>query len=145
MKRSSPTLRYGVALLAVGLGLLLQTLLIPLFGVRPDASPFMAFYAAVVFSAWFGGLGPGLLATGLSALLSWYFFLFPQYSFAIGSLGQGLRLVVFALEGALVSLLVEALRSARHRAEVSALEAQSHQENLRQSEQRFRALVQNSS
>jgi len=43
---------------------------------------------------------------GLSALLNWYFFLAPQNSFERGSFGQGLRLVVFALEGAVISLLV---------------------------------------
>src|SRR3712207_5218148 len=118
-------------------GLLLQMLLIPLFGVSPNASPFMVFFAAVIFAAWFGGLGPGLWATALSALLSWYFFLSPQLSFAIGSFGQALRLVVFVLEGAVISLLVEAMHSARRRAEV-ALEERS------KSEERYRAVVEQS-
>jgi hypothetical protein len=29
----------------------------------------MIFFAAVMVASWFGGLGPGLLATSLSALL----------------------------------------------------------------------------
>jgi PAS domain S-box-containing protein len=85
-------------------------------------------------AAWFGGLGPGLLATALSALLSWYFFLSPQYSFAINTFGQGLRLIVFVVEGVVISALVEAMHSARRRAE-RALEARS------ESEERFRLLV----
>src|SRR4051812_42296308 len=40
------------------------------FGVEPDASPFIMFFAAVMVAAWFGGLGPGLLATALSTVLS---------------------------------------------------------------------------
>jgi signal transduction histidine kinase len=45
----SPLLRYGVAVLTTGLALLLlQVLLIPWFGVEPDASPFMMFFAAVI-------------------------------------------------------------------------------------------------
>jgi two-component system sensor histidine kinase/response regulator len=62
---------YGVAVVAVGLALLLQWLLFPLFGVEANASPYMMFFAAVMVAAWFGALGPGLLATGCSALLSW--------------------------------------------------------------------------
>ena len=132
-RRTRPrAVRYGAAVATVALALLLQTLLIPLFGVGPNASPFMAFFAAVIVAAWFGGLGPGLLATALSTLLSWYFFLSPQYSFAITTFGQGLRLVVFALEGAVISLLVGAMHSARREAEANALE-------IRRSEQEIRA------
>jgi len=114
--------RYGVAAAAAGVGLLLQSLLIPLFGVGPNASPFMVFFGAVMFAAWFGGLGPGLLATALSALLSWYFFLFPQWSLALLTFGQSLRLIVFVLEGVAISLLVGAMHSARRKAEANSLE-----------------------
>ena len=38
---------------------LLQWLLISLFGVDPDASPFM------MVAAWFGGLGPGSWRLGI--------------------------------------------------------------------------------
>ena len=84
---------------AAALALALQMLLIPSFGVSTNSSPFMVFFAAVIVAAWFGGLGPGLLATALSTLLSWYFFLSPHYSLEIGSFGQGLRVVVFAARG----------------------------------------------
>ncbi len=117
---------------AAALALALQMLLIPSFGGSPNSSPFMVFFAAVIVAAWFGGLGPGLLATALSTLLSWYFFLSPQYSLEIGSFGQGLRVVVFALEGAVISLLVGAMHSARQEAEANALE-------LRRTEQEIRA------
>src|SRR5215212_6770796 len=138
--------RYGVAALAVGLALPLQRLLlVPLFGVEPNTSPFMAFFAAVTVAAWFGGLWPGLFATALSALLSWYFFLPPQHSFEIASLGQSLSAIVFVSEGALISSVVEALHTARRRAEASVSEARRGQEDLRRNEERFRALVQNSS
>ncbi|HEU4494733.1 MAG TPA: GAF domain-containing protein [Rubrobacteraceae bacterium] len=114
--------RYGVAVVAVALALLLQSLLIPLFGASPNASPFMAFFAAVVVAAWFGGLGPGLLATGLSALLSWYFFLSPQYSFDLRGFGPGLRLIVFVAEGAIIGLLAGSMHSSRREAETRARE-----------------------
>ena len=96
--------------------LALQALLVPLFGISPDASPFLVFFAAFIAAAWFGGLGPGLVAVGLSALLSRYFSLSPQYSFEIRGFGEGLRLVVFVLEGAVISLLMEAMHAAGRRA-----------------------------
>jgi PAS domain S-box-containing protein len=131
-------LRYGVGALAVGVALGLKLLLDPWI---TDQSPFLLLAGAVALGAWFGGLGPGLLATALGALGADYFFLPP-----VGSLtGLGvafLPLLLFSLQGLLISSLVEALRSARRRAESSVLEARRHQESLRESEERFRLLVQ---
>lgn len=94
--------RYGVALLAVVVALVLQALLIPLFGGDPNSGPFMVFFAAVIVAAWFGGLGPGLLGVDLSSLLAWYFSLTPQFSLELGNFGQALRLLVFAVKGAVI-------------------------------------------
>src|SRR2546428_5929881 len=58
--------RYSLAVLAVLLAAALHAALDPLWGGR---NPFVPFYPAVVFVAWFAGLGPGLLATLLSALV----------------------------------------------------------------------------
>jgi hypothetical protein len=110
-------LRYGVAVLAVGVALVLQLLLVPWFGGDPDASPFIAFFAAVIVAAWFGGLGPGLVATALSALTSTYFFLSPQHSLEIISFGPGLRLAVFSIEGAFISWLLDLTHLTRRQAE----------------------------
>ncbi len=137
MKRSSPLLRYGVATLAVALALLLRLLLAPLM---TQQSPFLLLAAAVMAGAWFGGLGPGLLATALATLVADYFFLPPRGSFTGPGL-QSLPLALFVLQGLLISSLAEALRSARQRAETSALEARSHQQSLRRSEERFRLLI----
>jgi PAS domain S-box-containing protein len=136
MKRSL-FLRYGVAVLAVALVLLLKLLLDPLI---TEQSPFLLMAGAVMVGAWFGGFGPGVVATLLGALAADYYFLAPVGSFT--GLGVGiLPFVLFVLQGLLISALVEALRTARGRAEQSAVEAQSHQESLRQSEERFRTLV----
>ena len=117
--------RYGAAVAAGVLALLIQSLLVPAFGGNPDASPFIVFFAAVMVAAWFGGLGPGLLATVLSALLSWYFFLAPPSSFDLGSFGQGLRLAVFVVEGVIISWLAQALHSSGREAQVKALESRA--------------------
>jgi PAS domain S-box-containing protein len=141
MKRS-PLLRYGVAVSAVAIALALKLLLDPLI---EEESPFLLFLGAVTVGAWFGGLRAGLLATALAALVSDYYFLSSDYSLRVESFGQGLRLVLFVTEGAFVSVLTTEMRSARLRAETSALEAWSHREDLRRSEERFRSLVRNSS
>jgi PAS domain S-box-containing protein len=140
--RFSLPVRYGVALVAVALGLLLKLALDPLF--LEHQSPFLLLAGTVMVAAWFGGLGPGLLATALGALAADYFFLVPIHAFTLPGRAF-LPLLLFGMQGVLISALAHALRSARQRAEESTLEAQKHQEELRQSEERFRALVQNSS
>jgi PAS domain-containing protein len=135
--RPSTFLRYGVATLAIALVVLLKQLLDPLIAQQ---SPFLLLSAAVLVGAWFGGLGPGLLATALGAVAADYLFLPPVGSFTPLNVAF-LPLLLFLLQGALISVLVEALRSARRRAEARTLEAQRRQEDLRQSEERFRLLV----
>ena len=125
-------MRYGVAVLATGCAFVLQAMLIPLFGGGPNTTPFLVFFAAIMASAWFGSLGPGVLATGLSAILSWYFFLSPQFSFALGGPGQDLRLLVFAAEGAFISTLAGVMHRSRERAEDRALELLSREGRLRE-------------
>jgi PAS domain S-box-containing protein len=135
--RPSTFLRYGVATLAISLVVLLKQLLDPLIAQQ---SPFLLLSAAVMVAAWFGGLGPGLLATALGAVAADYLFLPPVGSFTPLNVAF-LPLLLFVLQGALISVLVEALRSARRGAESRTLEAQRRQEDLRQSEERFRLLV----
>ena len=130
-------LRYGVAVLAVGVVLAVKLLLDPWITAE---SPFLLLAGAVVVGAWFGGLGPGLLATALGVLCADYFFLPPEGAFT----GPGvafLPLLLFTLQGILISSLVEALRSSRKRAEQSMLKARGHQESLRESEERFRLMA----
>lgn len=132
----SPLPSYGIAVLVVGLMLLLKMLLDPLTG---EESPFLLFFGAVMLGAWFGGLGPGLLATALAALAADYFFLPPAHSLLIDDSGQGLLLALFVLEGSLLSLLVATMRSARRQSEEKTLQSRRDQEDLSRSEERFRA------
>ncbi len=91
--------------MAVTAALLLTTALGPLM----SGSVFVLFLGAVVVTAWFGGLGPGLLATALSALTMARFFVTPGQWLQLGTEGL-LRLVVF-LGTALVVSLIEGERS----------------------------------
>jgi signal transduction histidine kinase len=97
--------RYGVALTSVALALSSAPLLAHL-----EPAPFMAFLAAVMVSAWYGGSAPGLLATGLSFLSLDFFFLPPVFSLGTGLI-DGIRLGMFSLLAFIVSSLPSILRS----------------------------------
>src|SRR5919199_149063 len=132
--KHSLLLRYGIATLAVAAVILLKLLLDPLI---TEQSPFLLMAGAVMVGAWFGGLGPGVLATVIGALAAEYFFLEPVGSFT-GPGGGLLPFTLFVLQGLLISVLVEALHSSRQRAETRALEIRRKQGELRESEERFR-------
>ncbi|HEY9813529.1 MAG TPA: DUF4118 domain-containing protein, partial [Candidatus Sericytochromatia bacterium] len=64
--------RYSFAGLAVAIALVIMLMLDP--WVNMSKTPFLLFFSAVMASAWYGGLKPGLFATCLSILFSNYFF-----------------------------------------------------------------------
>ena len=131
-------LRYGVGVASVALALGLKQLLNPLM---TQHSPFLLLAGAVMVAAWFGGLGPGLLATALGAISADYLFLSPVGSFT-GLAGKGtLPLFLFVLQGVLITSLAHALDLARQRAEASALEALRNQEKLAERERELHELV----
>lgn len=72
--------RYSIALLAAAAALALRLALAPYLG---DMNPFHTAWAAVVFSAWYCGLGPSILTVVTSALGVSFLFLPPFHSFAI--------------------------------------------------------------
>jgi len=105
--RSRLVSRYSLAVLAVLLAALLIVALDPLWGGR---IPFVPFYPAVVFVAWFAGMGPGLLATVLSALLITRAWLVAP---SVSAEGHVVALAFFVGAGVTVSLLVAARDRAR--------------------------------
>jgi K+-sensing histidine kinase KdpD len=113
-------LRYTLAVVTVGLSLLLTLLLRQILHTTPS----LLFFAAVMFSSWYGGIGPGLLATVLSIFSISYFLLSPVFALSY-ALTDILLLGVFTL----VALLTSWLNTARMQVE----------EKLRQSEQQSRA------
>jgi C4-dicarboxylate-specific signal transduction histidine kinase len=98
---------YGIAVLSVGAALIVSQW--PAF--RLQTAPVSLFLCAVIFSAWFGGVGPGLLAAGLSALAFYYYFLLPAYSLAAKP-EEIPRLVIFMVSALFVGSLTAAQRSA---------------------------------
>ena len=116
MSKSSPpwwsnpsaAMRYAMAALsivaAIVAGLLLDRFL--------ETAPFVSlFLCAIMFASWFGGVGPGLLATALSISAFDYFFLPPMHSIAV-AFKDIPRLILFAITAAFVIALNAAQRSA---------------------------------
>lgn len=106
-------LRYGASVLIVLLAAILTRLLESL---TSNCSPL--FMVAVIVSAWYGGLGPGLLAIALSVLALDYLYLPPVYTLYSGLADVG-RLGVFGLAAALIN----SLYAARRRAEDALMQA----------------------
>lgn len=101
--------RYGAAFILVAVAGVCNYLMPPVYG----ESHYFFFSAAILASALFGGLGPGLLATAVSALVSAYLFIAPFYSFRIEAPEAARRLAVFVVEGAIISSVGNVIRDNR--------------------------------
>jgi PAS domain S-box-containing protein len=115
MARSNPLLWpkppviwiYWIAVLSVAAALIISRW--PPFHLQ-DA-PVSLFLCAVILSAWFGGVWPGLLATSLSALAFYYYFLPPIHS--LGAKPEEIpRLAIFMVSAVFAGALSVAQRSA---------------------------------
>jgi K+-sensing histidine kinase KdpD len=91
---------YGVAALSVAAAGLLTHVLWP--SIAPASTSM--FFAAVMCASWFGGVGPGLVASFWSLLLNDYFFVEPLHTVQFS--GANLtRAAVFIWVALLISLL----------------------------------------
>ncbi len=110
--------RYGLATISCGIALALAW---------PIDAPASCFLLAVTVSSLFGGLGPGLLSVGLSALGFGYFFLGRTLPPAVEP-AVFLRFAVFLVASSLITGLMEIKRrveQSRNRAEEALRQAQS--------------------
>jgi PAS domain S-box-containing protein len=98
---------YGIAILSVTAAVLISRW--PLLHL--EAAPASLFLCAIMISAWFGGIGPGLLAIVLSCLAFNYYALQPLYSFAVKP-EEIPRFVIFAVSSMLAGSLSATQRSA---------------------------------
>jgi PAS domain S-box-containing protein len=104
--------RYGFAVVAPGLGLLLRLALVHAVGDLPH---YVTFYPAVMLAAILAGFGPGLVATGLAALAADYWVLKPA-GFGIASAADAIGLGLFVGMGVFMSGVAALYRRARERA-----------------------------
>ena len=153
-------LRYGVAVLSVAASLIIVRWMETVLG---SASHVSLLLCAIMFSTWFGGVGPGLLAIGLSLLAFDYYFVTPIHSLAV-AIREIPRFLMFALSAFFVGSLSARQRSAaeslRHARDVldgtvqelkraneslhARIAERKHAEALLHArEQEFRAIVEN--
>jgi signal transduction histidine kinase/ActR/RegA family two-component response regulator len=109
--------RYALAVVAIAAAALFRGALDPILG---DTSPFLPFTPVVMLVAWYGGLGPGLLATLLGALIGAYFWIDPLYTFLIVQPHEAVHVGLFVCIGAMISAMSRTLKGAQLRAEAAS-------------------------
>lgn len=108
--------------------------------VQPLATPL--FFAAIIISAWKKGLYAGVFATLLSGFTIDYFFISPQFEL-VATPQEVSRLIIFALEGFVLSWLISARTDAVKQIQNSReqlLALSTYQQTLREEERKHIAL-----
>lgn len=113
VKERSWMLVYGSAVVATAVAVVLRMALTPFMG--PFAVPYIIFFPAVAFCAWYGGIRAGALSLVLSALAAGYFFVAPTGVFSLPDSGDRIGLLVFLLTGFGITLLGHSQRRAVER------------------------------
>jgi PAS domain S-box-containing protein len=124
--------RYAVAIGATVVAVALRSAMTPMWG---STLPFIFFYPAIMLSAWFGRLGPGLLATILSAAAAAFLWLPSMSAMSLDNLADVSGLLVFVGIGILLSVLTEALHRTRGRLAAKVRDLEADAEALRQGEE----------
>ena len=115
--------RYALAPFAVAIAFLARLALTPILG---DVSPYLLFVPVVLIAAGLGGLGPGLLATGVSVVLG--FFVITMSPGVSAS--EIVDAALFAMIGAGIAWSGEQLQRNRIRAATSTRDALAREAHL---------------
>ena len=107
--RRNPALCYVVAVLSIVLGTLLR---FPLQQILGQSVPFLLYHPAVLFSAWYGGWRPGILATVLGAIASSFFWMEPEFGFAPLTPRTTVQLGLFVIVSSFMTWLMDLLHRA---------------------------------
>jgi PAS domain S-box-containing protein len=143
--RLPPGYGYAMAIALTAVAVWLRVALTPLIG---DNVPFSTIFIAVVLTAWFGGVGPCLVAVALGALGSWYFVLQPRHSLLFSEPFQPIGLASFVCAGLVLAAFSGRARSAiaemdkaRRLSEKRWIDAEHVKQALEESERRFRGFA----
>lgn len=114
---------FATIAIAIVLTLLLESLLVPTLG--------SFFFIAIVITTWYGGIKPGLLATGISTLAINYFFVSPLYALSVASFSDVVRLGVFVLVALIINFLNCGLPKSKQQVEQLQQQLQDREQQLR--------------
>jgi PAS domain S-box-containing protein len=115
---SSAVLNYSFAILCFAVTFAVVSILDHVLDAAP---PVAMFLCAIIFIAWFAGLGPALLGAALSALAFGYFYLLPINSLTLASRDLP-RIVLFGA----AAVFIASVSAAQGKAAVSLRRARDH-------------------
>jgi two-component system sensor kinase FixL len=118
--------RYLAAFGLVAVSLAVRAMLSDYFGTNV---PYLQFFPAILVASWYGGFGPGVLATALSAVAALQFFL-PPAGLAIESADDAVSLALFTAIGIAIASLNGRLQAAHADARAEAALATARAERL---------------
>ncbi len=124
-------------LIAIGATALAALARLALGGLLGHEAPLLLFTLAVAVAAWYGGLGPGLLAMAASLLAANFLFLEPVNSFNITQPVDQLRALLFTLIGGTISVMGELKHREHCRLEQVLDEQRRIETALREREEQF--------
>jgi signal transduction histidine kinase len=133
--------RYLLPVLAVFLALQTNWLIAPYLSLFP---PFLAFLAAIMVTAWYGGFPSAAFGLILSSVVIKYYFIPPLYAFSFKPADLG-TIGFFALEAMIMAYCLDYLRKNENHLRRANLELE-HQVNskgleLSEKEERLRGLM----
>lgn len=119
----SPKLRaiikYCLAVISTIVATLIRMALDPILG---DQHPYVTFMFAIIFTAWYGGVGPSLVTIVLGFLAALFFFVYPRGSVEVNGLDTQIGLGLYVTVGVSSVLFSESMRNANRRANATAVE-----------------------
>jgi len=134
--RQNLVLRYGGAI-AVSLAFIAARWMLGRF-VMDDGFPFAVLSLPIALSAFYGGLGPGIVSVLVTVTLSDYFLVPPLYTLGLPGPKAVVGTLLFAISGLVISALGEASREAVLQASNEAEIRKVAQQQLQVNEERLR-------
>ena len=125
------SVRYALAIVVVAAAFLIRLAMNRLLGA--ELPPFITLFPAIFFAAIRFGLGPGILASVLSAIATDYFILAPIGTFKITQPADLTGLLIYVAMGAIMSIFANRYRRGQEKLMAATIETtrQEHKDKLR--------------
>ena len=125
--RRAVPLRYAIALASIFLATLVRMWLDPVLG---ENSPFVTYFPAMAFTAWYCGLGPSLVTIVVGGLVGSYLFAEPRGSLYIHGLEHQVAAVLYVCLGCLIAVLSDWLSKAIGKRKQAEIKLRLREEQL---------------